>query len=179
MKALCALSSLPRCCATGLRRTRPDRRIRNDAQFLLPSPMIPAVARRGTPCMTGRTLPSPPPWPGSTRTLRSAPSTDSRGFGFRLIKLADGKIGYVEDSNLSTERAAPAGRSSQGGGWSPARELCFRLSACCLHVKRFLEIRGGSDAHTDCMLCWPRPWWVAAPAAAARAIATRPRRPSA
>jgi len=28
-------------------------------------------------------------------------STDSRGFGFRLIKLADGKIGYVEDSNLS------------------------------------------------------------------------------
>ena len=28
-------------------------------------------------------------------------STDSRGFGFRLVKLANGKSGYVEESNLS------------------------------------------------------------------------------
>jgi hypothetical protein len=28
-------------------------------------------------------------------------STDSRGFGFRLVKLPNGKSGYVEESNLS------------------------------------------------------------------------------
>jgi len=28
-------------------------------------------------------------------------STDSRGFGFRLVQLANGKSGYVEDANLS------------------------------------------------------------------------------
>ena len=32
---------------------------------------------------------------------RVCASTDSRGFGFRLVKLANGKSGYVEDANLS------------------------------------------------------------------------------
>jgi hypothetical protein len=63
--------------------------------------MIPAVARRGTAVYD---RPDAAASAATTRLDEDTPvcaSADARGFGFRLVKLADGKSGYVEESNLS------------------------------------------------------------------------------
>jgi hypothetical protein len=63
--------------------------------------MILTVARRGTAVYDR------PDAAVSAQTARLdedtpvCASTDSKGFGFRLVKLANGKSGYVEESNLS------------------------------------------------------------------------------
>jgi len=63
--------------------------------------MVPAVARRGTDVYDRPDSAVNGPTARLDEDTPVCASTDSRGFGFRLVKLANGKSGYVEDSNLS------------------------------------------------------------------------------
>ena len=102
MKALCALSlAATLACATGSSSNAASAggSTKVDAQSC--SPMVPAVARRGTAVYEG---PDSAVYSTTARLAEDTPvcaSTDAKGFGFRLVKLANGKSGYVEDSNLS------------------------------------------------------------------------------
>ena len=103
MKALCALSlAATLACATGSSSNASGSggSAGADAQSCS-LPMAPAVARRGTAVYDRPDFAVAVP---TTRLGEDTPvcaSTDSRGFGFRLVKLANGKSGYVEESNLS------------------------------------------------------------------------------
>ncbi len=102
MKALCALSlTATLACATGSSSNAASSGgpTKIDAQSC--APMIPAVARRGTAVFDS---PDAAVYSTTARLAEDTPvcaSTDTKGFGFRLVKLANGKSGYVEDSNLS------------------------------------------------------------------------------
>ena len=102
MKALCALSlAATLACATGSSsNTAGSGGSANDAQSCS-SPMIPAVARRGTAVYDRPDSAVTAPMARFDENTPVCASTDSKGFGFRLVKLANGKSGYVEDSNLS------------------------------------------------------------------------------
>jgi hypothetical protein len=102
MKALCALSlAATLACATGSSSNGASAGGSTNVDAQSCSPMILAVARRGTAVYDR------PDAAVSARTARLdedtpvCASTDSKGFGFRLVKLANGKSGYVEESNLS------------------------------------------------------------------------------
>ena len=62
--------------------------------------MVPAVAYRGSPVYAG-----PDSSMGPMTTLKEdtpvCASTDSVGFGFRKVKLANGNTGFVPESSLS------------------------------------------------------------------------------
>jgi hypothetical protein len=102
MKALWTLSlAATFACATGSSSNGASSggSAKADAQSC--SPMIPAVARRGTAVYE---RPDPAASATTARFDEDTPvcvSADAKGFGFRLVKLANGKSGYVEDSNLS------------------------------------------------------------------------------
>ena len=103
MKALCALSlAATVACATGSSSNAGGSggSANADAQSCS-SPMILAVARRGTSVYD---RPDSAVADSMARFDEDTPvcaSTDSRGFGFRLVRMANGKSGYVEESNLS------------------------------------------------------------------------------
>ena len=102
MKALWALSlAATFACATGSSSNGASSggSAKADAQSC--SPMIPAVARRGTSVYDRPDSAVAAPMARFDEDTPVCASPDSRGFGFRLIKLANGKSGYVEDSNLS------------------------------------------------------------------------------
>ena len=102
MKALCALSlATAFACATGSSSNAASAGASPNVEAQSCSPMIPAVARRGTAIYE---RPDSALSATTARLDEDTPvcaSTDSKGFGFRLVKLANGKSGYVEDSNLS------------------------------------------------------------------------------
>ena len=102
MKALCALSlAATLACATG---SSPNAGSSggstNAAAQSCSSPMVPAVARRGTAVYDRPDSAVTAPTARFDEDTPVCASTDSRGFGFRLVKLANGKSGYVEDCDL-------------------------------------------------------------------------------
>ena len=104
MKVLCALSlAATVACATGSSSSNPGGSggSANGGAQSCSSPMIPAVARRGTPVYDRPDSAVTSPMARFDEDTPVCASTDSRGFGFRLVQFANGKSGYVEDANLS------------------------------------------------------------------------------
>ena len=103
MKALCALSlaATLACAAGSSSNAGGSGRSGNGGAQSCSSPMIPAVARRGSPVYDRPDSAVSAPMATFDADTPVCASTDSRGFGFRLVKLANGKSGYVEDANLS------------------------------------------------------------------------------
>lgn len=101
MRALYALCLAVTCaCATGTPSTgtSPPASSSLDAQSC--SPMVPAIAYRGTDLYEAPDSSNA----ASTKLKEDTPvcaSSSSAGFGFRRVKLANGKSGYVQESNLS------------------------------------------------------------------------------
>jgi len=102
MKSHCALLlAVTSACATGSSSSAGNAQAsasKPDAQSC--SPMIPAVAYRGTDLYEG-----PDSSYAAFTTLKEdtpvCASSDTTGFGFRRVKLANGKTGYVPENNLS------------------------------------------------------------------------------
>jgi len=101
MKALCALLlAVPIACATGSSSTgeRQATASKPDAQSC--APMVPAVAYRGAELYDSADTSSA----RAERLKEDTPvcaSSSSAGFGVRRVKLANGKIGYVQETDLS------------------------------------------------------------------------------
>ena len=64
------------------------------------SPMVPAVAYRGSDIYAGPDS-SRGPMIRLTSDTPVCASSSMAGYGFRRVQLADGKTGYVSESNLS------------------------------------------------------------------------------
>jgi len=102
MKALCAVLLAITCaCATGSSSstgTTQASASKPDTQSC--SPMIPAVAYRGTDLFEGPDS-SYAPFTTLKEDTPVCASSGTAGFGFRRVKLANGKTGYVTENSLS------------------------------------------------------------------------------
>lgn len=101
MRALCVLSlTVTFACAAGSSSTgtSPATSSMLDAQSC--APMVPAVAYSGASVYGG-----PDSTSGAIATLKEdtpvCASSSTSGFGFRRVKLANGRSGFVEESSLS------------------------------------------------------------------------------
>jgi hypothetical protein len=101
MRALCALSlAITAACATGASSTGTSvaAAAKPDAQSC--SPMVPAVAYRGTD-LYGSPDASYAPVAKLKEDTPVCASSESSAFGLRRVKLTDGSSGYVQESSLS------------------------------------------------------------------------------
>jgi hypothetical protein len=101
MKTLCALLLAVTCaCATGSSSSGNAQASASKPDAQSCSPMIPAVAYRGTDLYEGPDS-SFAPFATLKDDTPVCASANTAGFGFRRVKLANGKTGYVAENSLS------------------------------------------------------------------------------
>jgi hypothetical protein len=100
MKALCAVLLAVTACATGSSSSGSAQASASKPDSQSCSPMVAAVAYRGTDLFEG-----PDSSYASIATLKEdtpvCASASNAGFGFRRVKLANGTTGYVSENSLS------------------------------------------------------------------------------